>query len=244
MRIILCYFSERNTRHNKTKTKREPMKRAILSLIILLGLTCPTLAQSGLSVRANASIIQLFFEDKLGLYDPADPMAFWERFRCALGFKYQHDVVGHLDMFASADLLHKNAKRKLSKHMAKWEANEVLPASINIPVMLGLNYSIFEAKDQASLWIEAGAGLNFRQISTDHLAHTFTNGAPVLEESSHMGATPTWKAGLGVTVSRVSLELAYSVFGSRELSAQTFAENFFAKQHHTSMLYLSVGMLF
>ena len=220
------------------------MKRAILSLIILLGLTCPTLAQSDLSVRANASIIQLFFEDKLGLYDPADPMSSWERFRCALGFKYQHDVVGHLDMFTSADFLRKNAKRKLSKHMAQWEVDEVLPASINIPVMLGLNYSIFEAKDQASLWIEAGAGLNFRQISTEHLAHTVADGAPALAESSHMGATPTWKTGLGVTVNRLSLELTYSVFGSRELNAQTFAENFFAKQHHTSMLYFCVGMLF
>lgn len=218
------------------------MKRAILSLLIVLGLACPTCAQSGFSVRANAAVVQLFFEDWFDQYDPADPLAFWDTFRCALGFKYQHDVAGHLDMFASADLLYRNAERKLPKHISRWAPHEVLPSSLNLPVLLGFNYSMFEIPDMGALWVEVGAGLNFRRIAPDHFVHTTT--PPTLVESGHMGATSVWKAGLGVTAGRYSLELAYNAFGSRELSVPTLAHHYFVKQHRSSMLYLSLGLHF
>ena len=219
------------------------MKRSTLSLLVVLTLACPTLAQSGFSVRANAAVVQLFFDDWSDQYDPHDPLAYWDTFRCALGLKYQCDVAGHLDMYASADFLYRDASRKLSKHMARWTPDEVLPSSINFPVMVGLNYSVFEIPSSGALWLECGAGLNFRRIAAEHFAHTAT--APTLVGSSHMGATPVWKAGLGVTAGRYSLELAYTSFGSRELSsAPSYVYHYFIKQHYSSMLYFSLGLHF
>lgn len=217
------------------------MKKVILTLIVLFGLSHPAFAQRGLSVHANANLVQLLFDDNNDYSITDDPMSFWEKFRCAMELKYQYKVIGNLDMYASANLFYKNVTHNPPKDIMKWKDDEILPSNFNIPVMLGLNYSIFNIMDEVSLWIEAGAGFNFRQISSVHRAHTITPDAPTPTESSRMGATTAWKTGIGITASYLSIEIAYSVFGSKEISMQNFANSFSANQHNTSMLFLCIG---
>lgn len=95
----------------------------------------------------------------------------------------------------------------------------VLPSYMNAPLMLGLNYGFFKKK-AVSLWIEAGAGCNFRSITDNSVE--WTGKLPLNEENSHVSSktsyevntTFAWQAGLGVSlVNTITLGLHYYGFG-------------------------------
>lgn len=237
------------------------LKKIVVLFVFAFGMSSPLLAQYGLSVRLNAGFLGMIFdaEDATDEYGYEDPMSIWDNFKFAAGLKYQHSLVGNLDLFASADIFYKDMTSNPPKGIAKLRDDEIMPSNLNAPVMLGLNYTLLGAGESASLWVEAGAGFNFRSISSRIPVIASRPGSTGVVVSDHVGATIAWKASVGFTIDEeYSLELTYCTFGSSEVKgnifakdggiivdwARKFGDSFMGSKYNPSMLFLCLGYHF
>lgn len=205
------------------------LKRFIASLAIVGGSMVPAAAQSGFSVHISSNILwmlsEIFDEDETSNDmwtddSELDGTSYSPLIRCNAGLKYQFDLLGNLTWWTSADVFYKKLKDEPVKNYWELEQDEVLPATVNVPIMLGLNWAVLNISD-VSLWTEAGVGLNLRRISSQKLA----DGAGHLETvtSHHLGTTAAWKVGVGVTFDEVlSLQLQYFAFDNSEIKGRLF----------------------
>lgn len=194
------------------------VKKAIALVAVIFGVSTASFAQNGFTVRAGGN----FPVGTFGKGDVTDmalnTLKSSEFGGAATGFnvglKYQLSVLGNISVFASADFFHNGLKAKIKddlKALANLANNEdyTVPAYINLPVMVGVNYTILDIIG-TTLWAEAGVGANFRSItgtSNDETPYAY---APA--------ATFAWQVGVGVSVSNaVSLGLHYYGFGASEV---------------------------
>lgn len=233
------------------------VRRWLVAVAVVLGLSVPAFAQEGLSVRISSNILWRLFmlldeeQEASGYYD--DTSSIWDKLPWRLngGAKFQFKLVGNLDMFASADVFYQSLRNTPIKSFEELEMDEVPPAAVNLPVLAGLNLTVLELSD-ISVWTEAGVGVNFRRIPQYHVTMT-------RDVEHHWGSTATWKAGVGVTfVDNLSLSLCYSAFCSSEVKGGLFAkegnvlidwghklaDGIVAGKRNHSMLFLCVGIHF
>lgn len=205
------------------------VKRVIASVAVVLGISMSMSAQNGLSLRAGGNFPVGAFGEGGSMADIALNNAASTLGGAATGLnaglKYQFNVLGNLGVFASADVFYNGLKNELTEDLKKLDEDVNLPSYVNIPVMLGLNYKVIDLS-VASLWAEAGVGVNFRNISsleqeTEILGSEIETGAEY-----HMAATVAWQAGVGVTLGqKISLGLHYYAFGNSEIKGKPFAED-------------------
>ena len=248
------------------------MKRIILVVAIIFGCSMSSFAQSGFSARISSNILlrTVAFllihggNDDTDTNMPIDNGAsssddvnwgFWlAPLRFNMGVKYQCALVDHLDVFAATDFFYTRLKDKESAFSKNLGEDEVLPSSVNIPLVLGLNYAFYNTTD-LSLWIEAGVGTNFRRVTSKERLQNGSD-VPQFITTSHWGVTPTWKAGVGVIFDDdFSLELQYYSFGSSVVRrdaaggaicdwAHKFAGGFKTLAWENSALFLCLGFNF
>lgn len=223
------------------------VKKAIALVAVIMGVSTASFAQNGLSVRAGGN----FPVGTFGQGDVTDiavsPVDAKSKLGGAatgfnLGLKYQLSVLGDISAFASADFFYNGLKSEIKddlKAMADLVNNDdyTVPAYINLPIMLGVNYTILDIIG-TTLWAEAGAGANIRSItggSIDYAAST----------------TFAWQVGIGVSVSdAVSLGLHYYGFGASELELESnnIAEEIYNKANggklNPSMVVIRLGYHF
>ncbi len=239
------------------------VKRWLVAVAVMLGLSVPASAQEGLSVRISSNILWRLFllldeeQEALDYYDESSSN--WDELPWRLngGVKCQFNLAGNLDIFASADVFYQSLKNTPIKSFEELEVDEVPPAAVNLPVLVGLNYTVLKLPDM-SVWAEAGVGANFRRIP-QYLVAFPRAGDLEVTTLYHWGSTATWKAGVGVTFfDEVSLELSYSAFCCSEVKGKIFAkegnvigdwthklvEGIVAGKRNHSMLFLCVGIHF
>lgn len=247
------------------------MKRIILLVAIAFGCSMSSFAQSGFSARISSNIllrtVALFIisdgEDGTPLAaeyadDPAYNASYLRSclvpLRFNFGVKYQYNLVSHLDVFASADIFYKNLKGEDAKSSSELGTDEVLPSSVNFPLILGLNYAFYNTTD-LSLWAEAGVGANLRRVTSQEVVLNGSN-VPDVVTTRHLGVTPTWKIGVGAIFDEhFSLELQYCSFGASQVKggaagsaigdwAHKFAGSFKTLAWDNSVLFLCLGFHF
>lgn len=240
------------------------VKKWLVAVAVVLGLSMPVSAQEGFSVRISSNILWRLFwlldeEQEASEYHNDDSSSIWDELPWRLngGVKYQFPLLGNLDMFASADVFYQSLRNTPVKSFEELEVDEVPPAAVNLPVLVGLNFTVLKL-DEMSVWAEAGVGANFRRIPQYLVAATRTADVEVAT-SYHWGSTATWKAGVGVTfVDKFSLELSYSAFCCSEVKGGLFAkegnvigdwahklaDGIVAGKRNHSMLFLCVGIHF
>ena len=145
------------------------VKRSIACIAIMLGAATVGFAQSGLSVRVGGSFpMGTFAKGDAG--DMALMIPTSELGAAATGInggvKYQLNVLGNLGVFASADLFYNGLKNDVVETMKGDNENVELPSYMNIPLMLGANYTLLKLSG-TFLWVEAGAGINLRNITAN-----------------------------------------------------------------------------
>lgn len=195
------------------------VKKAIALVAVIMGVSTASFAQNGLSVRAGGNFpVGTFGQGDItdmALHSPKSELG-----GAATGFnvgvKYQLGLLGNLSAFASADLFYNGLKSEIKddlKAIADLANNDdyIVPAYVNLPVMLGVNYTILDIIG-TTLWAEAGVGANFRSI-------TGTSD----DETPYAPATTfAWQVGIGVSVSNaVSLGLHYYGFGASEIDLKS-----------------------
>ena len=245
------------------------MKRIILVVAIAFGCSMSSFAQSGFSARISSNILLrtvafLFLHSDKddtttnhGVNSSDDDInwGFWlAPLRFNLGVKYQYTLVNHLDVFAATDFFYTSLKGKEPDFSEELGKDEVLPASVNIPLVLGLNYAFYKTTD-LSLWGEVGVGTNFRRVTSKELVQNGSN-VPRIVTSHHLGVTPTWKVGVGAIFDEdFSVELQYYSFGSSQVRrgaaggaigdwAHKFAGGFKTLSWDNSALFLCLGFHF
>ncbi len=205
-------------------------KKAISLVAIMMSMSAVAVAQNGLSVRAGGNFPVGTFGQGEGT-NIALVSSVSELGGAATGFnvglKYQLGVVGNLSAFASADLFYNglNGDAEENYSVDVDGADVTKPAYLNIPAMLGLNYTIVDFSG-TTLWVEAGAGVNFANITSSSVE--YNTELPLLgtvEANSKsvydMATTFAWQAGFGVSLNKLSLGLHYYGFGKAPISYET-----------------------
>lgn len=124
------------------------VKKRLVAVVAVLGLAMPVSAQEGFSVRISSNIlwrILLFLDEEqefLDYYDDSSSNSDEFPWRLNGGVKGQLNLVGNLDMFASADVFYQSLKNTPVKSWEELEVDEVPPAAVNFPVLVGLNYTV------------------------------------------------------------------------------------------------------
>lgn len=205
------------------------VKKAIALVAVIFGVSMSSFAQSGLSVRVGGNFPMGSFAEGGSLSDIALSNASSTLGGAATGLnaglKYQFGILGDLSVFASADLFYNGLKSDLKEDLQKIDDDAEFPSYLNIPVMVGANYQLLDIAG-AALWVEAGLGVNFRNISsleseTEILGSEFETGT-----SYKMATTFAWEAGIGVSVAeKVSLGLHYYAFGSSTVNGDPFVKD-------------------
>ena len=200
------------------------VKRVIACVAVMLGMSTIGFAQSGLSVRVGGSFpVGTFAQGGAG--DMALTMPASELGAAATGVnggvKYQLNILGDLGVFASADLFYNGLKKEVVETMKDDNENVELPSYMNIPLMVGANYTLLKFAG-ASLWAEAGAGVNLRNItasSASAAVGTLISGST--ESNYDFSTSVAWQVGVGVSLSKLSLGVHYYGFGASEISGET-----------------------
>ena len=203
------------------------LKRMIAMVAIAMGVSTMAIAQDGFSVRVGANF-------PVGTFAQGDAVdnallnAVSEFGAAATGFnagiKYQFGIVGNLGLFASADFFY-NGLNEDAKDVLKGESDDVtLPTYMNVPVMLGANYKIIDLASVA-LWVEAGAGANFRNITANTASAAFGTLVSGSKETVYdLACSFAWQAGLGVTLAKtLSLGVHYYGFGGADVKGESTA---------------------
>lgn len=200
------------------------VRRVIACVAVMLGVSTIGFAQSGLSVRVGGSFpVGTFAQGGAG--DMALMIPTSELGAAATGVnggvKYQLNILGDLGVFASADLFYNGLKKDVVETMKGDNENVNLPSYMNIPLMAGVNYTLIELLG-ASLWAEAGAGVNLRNItasSASAAVGTLISGNT--ESDYDFSASVAWQVGVGVSLSKLSLGVHYYGFGASEISGES-----------------------
>lgn len=206
------------------------VKKAIALVAVIMGVSTASFAQNGLSVRAGGNFPVGTFGQGEGIGEIALNNADAELGGAAIGFnagvKYQLGLLGNLSAFASADFFYNGLKGDIKEAMKVDGTDVVAPAYMNLPVMLGVNYTLLDIIG-TTLWVEAGAGVNFRNITSQSI--DYSTELPIIgtvnasaESTYDMSTTFAWQAGIGVSLSgALSLGLHYYGFGSAPVSYET-----------------------
>lgn len=206
------------------------VKKAIALVAVIMGVATASFAQNGLSVRAGGNFPVGTFGQGEGIGEIALNNADAELGGAAIGFnagvKYQLGLLGNLSAFASADFFYNGLKGDIKEAMKVDGTDVVAPAYMNLPVMLGVNYTLLDIIG-TTLWVEAGAGVNFRNITSQSI--DYSTELPIIgtvnasaESTYDMSTTFAWQAGIGVSLSgALSLGLHYYGFGSAPVSYET-----------------------
>ena len=219
-------------------------KRLVAALSVAWGISASALAQNGLSVYVGGNAVWGGVLLLIGAFssadDEGDDYAYgedddsWERHEdtdkdlpyfpmgANVGLKYQLGLGKDLAMFASADVFYRNLNDKALKSPEDMVRDEVLPSSVNFPVLMGFNYTI-KRFPYSSLWVESGVGVSFRRIEVQRtVGGTWPDNVEV-SVSRHWGVVPAWKTGVGLTSQRVSMELCCHAFCNYEVEGAFFA---------------------
>ena len=204
------------------------VKKAIAFVAIIMGFSAAASAQDGLTVRVGGTFpVGAFGSGEsidIALSDPTSEFG-GAATGVNAGIKYQLGILGNLGVFASADVFYNGLKGDLKEDIQKLDDDAKLPTYMNIPVMAGVNYELLDIAG-ACLWVEAGLGVNFRNISSmendmEILGSEFETGT-----SYKMATTFAWEAGVGVSVAdKVSLGLHYYAFGSSAINGDPYVED-------------------
>lgn len=200
------------------------VKRSIACIAIMLGVATVGFAQSGLSVRVGGSFPMGTFAkgdaDDMALMIPTSELG-----AAATGInggvKYQLNVLGDLGVFASADLFYNGLKNDVVETMKGDNENVELPSYMNIPLMLGANYTLLKLSG-TSLWVEAGAGINLRNITANSASAAVGTLISGNTESNYdFSTSAAWQVGVGVSLSKFSLGVHYYGLGASEITGET-----------------------
>ena len=205
------------------------VRRMIASAAVVLGISMSSFAQSGLSLRVGGNFPVGAFGEGGSMADIALNNAASTLGGAATGLnaglKYQYNLLGNLGLFASADVFYNGLKNDLVEDLKNLDDDVNLPSYLNIPVMVGVNYTVLDFK-VASLWAEAGVGVNFRNISSMETEQEILGSEIEAGTKYNMAATAAWQAGVGVTIGqKVSLGLHYYTFGNSAIKGEPFAED-------------------
>lgn len=191
------------------------VKKAIALVAVILGISTASFAQNGLSIRGGGNF-------PVGTFAKGDATNIAlnsiksELGGAATGFnvgvKYQLGLLGGISAFASADLFYNSLKSDIKEDLKNaasllGDDNYTTPAYMNLPVMVGVNWSLLNIVG-TKLWVEAGAGPNFRNITS-----------PGNDDFSYEATTTlAWQIGVGASLgNRLSLGLHYYGFGASEI---------------------------
>lgn len=205
------------------------VKKAIALVAVIFGVSMSSFAQNGLSVRVGGNFPMGAFAEGGSLSDIALNNASSKLGGAATGLnaglKYQFGLLGNLSVFASADLFYNGLKGDLKEDLLKLDDDAKLPTYMNIPVMAGVNYELLDIAG-AALWVEAGLGVNFRNISSLESESNIFGSEIETGTSYKMATTFAWEAGVGVSVAdKVSLGLHYYAFGSSAINGDPYVED-------------------
>lgn len=211
------------------------VKKVIVFVAVFLGFSVASFAQNGLSIYAGGNF-------PVGTFSKGDKSADialgslksdlgGAATGVNVGLKYQLKLTGSLSAFASADFLYNGLKEEVKEDLKLMGDDFSIPEYMNIPVMLGANYTIVDILG-ISLWAEVGAGINFCNITGDPVSSDPISDIPVsytsclADDASYKFATSfAWKAGVGVSVAKkVSLGLHYYGFGASDVSVASMVE--------------------
>lgn len=203
------------------------VKKAIALVAVIMGISTASFAQDGLSVRAGGNFpVGTFAQGKAT--DLALSSLKSELGGAATGFnvglRYQLGILGDISAFASADLFYNGLKSEIKDDLKGDNENVTLPSYMNIPVMVGANYTILDIIG-TTLWAEAGIGVNFRNITSSTFAAAVGSLVSGSTESDYNLSTSfAWQVGVGVSVSsKVSLGLHYYGFGAADVRGEQTA---------------------
>ena len=232
------------------------INKLIAAIALTMGVSTAS-AQNGLSIHAgNAFPIGAFSQG-----DKASDIALNNISSnyggAATGFnvgaKVQLSILGDLSAFVEANFLYNGLKKELKK---KGNDNS-LPSYINMPVMAGVNYTLFEVLG-TTFWAEAGVGMNFSKI-TNSVSLNFSESVLDISKEANYDLTTSlaWKAGIGVTIAnKFSLGAHYYGFGASNISGETtssinmgnitsdFKDSFSQGTLKTSMIVVRLGYHF
>ena len=200
------------------------VKRVIACVAVMLGMSTIGFAQSGLSVRVGGSFpVGTFAQGGAGDMALMAPTSELGAAATGVngGVKYQLNILGDLGVFASADLFYNGLKKEVVETMKDDNENVELPSYMNIPLMVGVNYSLLKFAG-ASLWAEAGAGVNLRNItasSASAAVGTLISGST--ESNYDFSTSVAWQVGVGVSLSKLSLGVHYYGLGASEITGET-----------------------
>ena len=205
---------------------KKNVKKMAAIVAVILGCSTSTFAQNGLTLRAGGNFPVGAFGNgenavELALSNPNATFG-----GAATGFnaglKYQLSLVGNFSAFATADFFYNGLKGDIKEAWKGDSENITLPAYMNIPVMVGLNYTILDIAS-ATLWAEAGAGANFRSItksSAKAALGTIVSGSA--ETTYNLTTTLVWQAGIGVSLAKtITLGLHYYSFGGADIKGES-----------------------
>lgn len=210
------------------------LKKVFALVAIVLGCSMSAVAQNGLTVRLGGNFpVGAFGEgDKLGSLAIEDAKAALGGAAIGynLGLKYQVKVIAGLGAFATADFFYNGLKEDIKEDLVEVlkvdDGNITLPSYMNAPVMLGLNYSFFNPA-KVALWVEAGAGVNFRSITKKETGGAVGSLVSANGESLYdLATTFAWQAGLGVSFNNaITLGLHYYGFGSAPVEGESTSDS-------------------
>jgi hypothetical protein len=126
------------------------VKRMIASAAVVLGISMSSFAQSGLSLRVGGNFPVGAFGEGGSMADIALNNAASTLGGAATGLnaglKYQFNLLGNLGLFASADVFYNGLKNDLVEDLKNLDDDVNLPSYLNIPVMVGVNYTVLDFK--------------------------------------------------------------------------------------------------
>ncbi len=203
------------------------VKKAIALAAVIFGVSTASFAQNGFTVRAGGNFPVGAF-GKGDVKDIALVNVKSLNGGAAIGFnagvKYQLGIIGNLGVFGTADFFYNGLKSDIKEAWKGDNENIKLPTYMNIPVMLGANYTILDIIG-TTLWVEAGAGANFRNISSSTASAALGSLISGDTESDYnLSTTFAWQAGIGVSLDNtITLGLHYYAFGSSEIKGETIS---------------------
>ena len=235
------------------------VKKAIAFVAIIMGFSAAASAQDGLTVRVGGTFpVGAFGSGEsidIALSDPTSEFG-GAATGVNAGIKYQLGILGNLGVFASADVFYNGLKGDIKEDLGGDSENITLPSYLNIPVMVGANYSIIDL-GIASLWAEAGAGLNIRSITKSSSSVGSGSFSASSESAYGIGTTLAWQAGIGATLlDCFSVGLHYYGLGAAEVKGDVtttaglgslggeLKNEFTAGKINPSMVVLRVGYTF
>ena len=200
------------------------INRLFASIALIVGTFTAASAQNGLSIHAGNNFPIGVFSRGNTVGDIALNNSNSSYGGAAMGFnagaKFQLSVLSDLSAFVSADFFYNGLKKELKEGFN--DHSKSLPSYMNMPVMAGINYTLFEILG-TTFWAEAGAGMNFRNITNNVSLSLDANTIGVsTEEAYDLTCSLAWKAGIGATLaSKLSLGIHYYGFGASDISGET-----------------------